>query len=142
MDTNQAAEFLRQAENTTHKGRQAGKWFAIYLAIFGVASIPLSLLVGWSAGRPALLMPVMIGWIVLVAAAAIWSTRQRGALKATKQVSGFAFAAWGLAWGITVVLGATFFTGSLLWWLGGGIVMAAIMFTAAALTARQVQGTA
>lgn len=139
MDNTEAAELLRRAEATTHQGRQAGKWFVRYLAIFGVASIPLSLLVGWSAGRPALLIPVMIGWAVLVAAAAIWSARQRGALKATKQISGAAFGGWAAAWGVTVAIGTTQFAGSLLWWLGGGMVMAAIMFAAAATTARKAR---
>lgn len=139
MDSNQAAELLRQAEDNTTQGRRAGMWFARYLAIFGVVSIPFSLLVAWSLGRPALFIPVMIGWAVLVAAAAIWSARQRGALKVTKRISAIAFAAWGIAWGITVIVGATNFRDSLLWWLGGGIVMAVIMFAAAAYTVRQAR---
>ncbi len=139
MDSNQAAALLRQAETTTHQARRAGKWFAIYLAIFGIASIPLSLLVAWSHGRPSVAIPIMLGWVVLVAAAAIWSARQRGALKATKKISAFAFVAWGIAWAITVSLGASLFADSLLWWLAGGVVMALIMFSAAAYTARRAR---
>ena len=139
MDSNQAEALLRQAEDTTTQARQAGKWFARYLAIFGIASIPLSLLVAWSHGRPSVAIPIMLGWVVLVAVAAIWSARQRGALMATKKISAVAFVAWGIAWGITVSLGASFFADSLLWWLAGGVVMAVIMFGAAAYATRRAR---
>lgn len=139
MDNNQAAALLRQAEDTSTKARQGGKWFATYLAIFGIASIPLSLLVAWTLGRPLLLIPIMLGWGVLVAAAAFWSRKQSGALKGSTKLSTAAFLSWGLVWGVTVALGATYFADSLLWWLGGGVVMTVIMFSAAAYTARQAR---
>lgn len=139
MDNNQAAALLRQAEDTSNKARQGGRWFVRYLMIFGIASIPLSLLVAWSLGRPLLLIPIMLGWGVLVAAAALWSRRQRGSLKSSSKVSTAAFAAWGVAWGITVGFGANYFQDSFLWWLGGGAVMTVIMFAAAAYTARRAR---
>lgn len=139
MDSNQAADLLRQAKTASTQGRQSGKWFARYLAIFGIVSIPLSLLTVWSLGRPTLFISLMIGWGIFVAATAAWSVRQRGAPRASHKISAAAFASWGVVWAVTVIVGATFLEDSLVWWLGGGVVMAAIMFTAAAYTARRAR---
>lgn len=117
----EAATALRQAAELSAATRRAGRWYATYLTIYAVATFIMCIAFGLMGGKwgAVVLTPI---WMLLVAGLSVWSARQRSAVAGMGRIHLSVIGSWGVAWCVTVFVGAFLFPHTLAWWVLGGVL--------------------
>jgi hypothetical protein len=123
MEHIEATQALEQAQRLGGRARQAGRWYAIYLVAFAIASVIFAGLFGVVGNRwgSILLTPL---WGVFLAVLTVWSQRKKTSLVGMGRLHVTVIACWAVLWGVTVIVGSFAFQGQPLWWIAGGVAMA------------------
>ncbi len=120
---------LSQAGSAGSDLAARGRWFRTYLLAFGVESLVLVVLLG--LGGRGVMVAAMVGWGVLVAVMAGWASRQRVQLTGAGRRLTVAFAAWGVLYGLALVIGLSSAPGAPAFWVPAAVVVAAPLLVAA-----------
>lgn len=124
MENLEATQALAQAERFRREARHSGRWYALYLALFAVASVLFAGLFGIVGNRwgATLLTPL---WGVFLVFLTVWSQRKKTSVAGMSRLHLTVIGSWAVLWGITVIVGSVYFQGRPGWWLAGGVAMAA-----------------
>lgn len=125
---------LGEVERAQAAVRTGSRWTARYLGACGIASLIFVTLTGLFPGRGG---TVTAFWVGVVGAAVYYARRQWVSWQGFRRLNDLAFAAWGLLWTGTAVLGFALFPGRPIFWVPAAFVVAAPLFTAAWRSARR-----
>lgn len=124
MENLEATRALENADRLSSKARLAGRWYARFLVLFGLASALFAASFSLASGQRAslTLTAVFLGvtFILLV-----WAQRQQTTLAGMGRIHAAVMTSWGVLWGVTVIVGTRLFAHEPAWWISGGVAMAA-----------------
>jgi hypothetical protein len=132
VDRTGAVTALTQAEHLSGQSRAAGRWYARYLVLFGLAGIALALGVGRFGGWPGTLIVTGL-YLGFVAVLTVWGLSRPAVMAGMGRLHGLTIGGSMALWGMTVGLGTTVFRDQLGWWLVGGLAMAVPAFIGAGI---------
>jgi hypothetical protein len=138
MDRTEAVTALAQAEHLSGRSRAAGRWYARYLVLFGLAGIALAVGVGRFNGWPGTLIVTGL-YLGFVAVITVWAVTRPAVMAGMGRLHGMAVGGSMALWGMTVGLGTTLFRDQPGWWLAGGLAMAVPAFIGAAIAFRRTR---
>ncbi len=138
MERTEAVTALTQAEHLSSRSRAAGRWYARYLVLFGLAGIALALGIGRFGGWPGTLIVTGL-YLGFVGVLTGWALTRPAVMAGMGRLHGLTVGGSMALWGLTVALGTTFFRGQLGWWLAGGLAMAVPAFVGAAVAFRRTR---
>lgn len=123
METFEAAQALEHADQLSSRARRAGRWYSLFLLVFGAASVLFASSFSFITSEWGVM--TLTGLFLLATTALlVWAMRQRTALAGMGRLHAFVMVVWGLLWGVTVIVGSSVFPGRPLWWVSGGVAMA------------------
>ena len=138
MERTEAVTALTQAEHLSSRSRAAGRWYARYLVLFGLAGIALALGIGRFGGWPGTLIVTGL-YLGFVGVLTGWALTRPAVMAGMGRLHGLTVGGSMALWGLTVALGTTFFRGQLGWRLAGGLAMAVPAFVGAAVAFRRTR---
>lgn len=133
-----ARDSLDQIQELAGHGHVATRWVAGFFAVLGVGACAVAVLMGLTGVT--YLLPIMIGWAVLVAALGVWAARQRAALRGMGTLMGVWAVTFTVLWAGTIIMGERFFSDVLGWWVGAGAVLLLVHLALAALAWESSKG--
>jgi hypothetical protein len=134
-----AAAQLARADRLGAEARRGGRWYVRYLLVFGIASFAIAAVCAFADGLTAAVVVTPL-WIVFVIGISVWAATRNVGLRGFGSLHGMVMVAWTLAWTATVLVGGNWMSHVWQWWLGGGVVMAAIAFVGAGVAHSRSRG--
>lgn len=121
---------LAQADRIQHTVRRQAKWYARYLTIFGIVTIPVVTWAGFLTG------PLMAGmftvvWGGFVVGISVWGNRFGVTRRGFQRTHFTWLASWFAVYCAVLFPGMAWFPGELAWWLPGGILTSIPCFVTA-----------
>lgn len=138
MTEHDAVLALSQADQLAAQGRHAGRWYAVYLVIYAVATFVICLGFGLIHGKTAALVLTPI-WVALVIILSVWAARQRYVVAGMSRIHLLVIGSWSVAWLITVFVGTMALPTSFGWWVFGGVLTAIPPVIGAVVVARRTR---
>jgi hypothetical protein len=131
-----ALAHLAQAEKMQQAVRRQSQWYARYLVIFGIATIPVVTAAGFIEG-PVSALTFALVWCVFVFVISMWSRRFGASRRGFARVHAIWLFTWMLCYMAVLFIGVALFPRDLAWFLPGAVVTSIPCFVTAYLEARR-----
>jgi hypothetical protein len=136
VDGPDALAHLAQAEKMQQAVRRQAKWYARYLVLFGVATIPAVTAAGFIQG-PVSGLAFALVWCVFVFAVTLWSQRFGVNRRGFGRVHAIWLVSWLVCYMAVLFIGVALFPHNLAWFLPGAVVTSIPCFVTAYLEAHR-----
>jgi hypothetical protein len=138
VDKFEATTALTEASRLSTEARAAGRWYARYLVLFGLAVLGLSVGVGRFSGSPGTMI-VTGCYVAFIAGITAWAQTHRAVMRGMGRLHAVVIGSPMGLWALTVGLGTVYFADRLAWWLVGGLAMSVPAFVGAAVAFRRTR---
>ncbi|PDP85339.1 hypothetical protein CQJ94_22805 [Glycomyces fuscus] len=136
MRKDEALDALEQAEAVGTRARSRGRWYTVYAAVFGVATLALVLVLGLFPSPPVIIAST-VGFGVVTAAMTAFAVRQPVHPRGHAALHLWTMGVWGVLYTTTLFVGMYAFPQDPAWWVPAALACAAAPLAAAYLSLRR-----
>lgn len=136
MLRNEALDALERAETVGTRTRSRGGWYAVYGAVFGVATLSLVLVVGLFPS-PWAIAASTAGFGAAMAVMTVFAVRQPVQPRGYASLHLWTMGVWGVLYAVALFVGMYAFPGEPAWWVPAALACAAPPLAAAHVSLRR-----